>query len=128
MQIDFDKWFSEILIPELHVKSPNYRILRRRIAWLIGRWTGVKLSTELRPLLYSEIINMMDPSEDMAVRLTVANTIKQSIDDFEFRSDVFLEHIPRCFQLLYSLLEQSKECETKVIISQLLPHIKSTSG
>lgn len=58
---------------------------------------------------------MMDPSEDMAVRLTVANTIKQSVDDFEFRSDVFLEHIPRCFQLLYSLLQQSKECETKVV-------------
>ncbi|XP_065222298.1 importin-11 [Planococcus citri] len=127
-EIDFDKWFSEVLIPELHVKSPNYRILRRRIAWLIGRWTGVKLSTELRPLLYTEIINMMDPSEDMAVRLTVANTIKQSIDDFEFRSDVFLEHIPRCFQLLYSLLEQSKECETKMQILNVLSFIIERVG
>lgn len=44
----------------------------------------------------------------------MANTIKDVIDDFEFRSKVFLEHIPRCFQLLYTLLEQSKECDTKV--------------
>lgn len=65
-------------------------------------------------MMYSEIINLLEPSEDIAVRLTAANTIKDVVDDFEFRSKVFLDFIPRCFQLLYSLLEQSKECETKV--------------
>ncbi len=64
--------------------------------------------------MYSEVINLLEPGEDMAVRLTAANTIKDVIDDFDFRSKIFLEYIPRCFQLLYNLLEQSKECETKV--------------
>ena len=64
--------------------------------------------------MYAELIDLLEVQEDMAVRLTVANTIKDVVDDFEFRGKVFLEHIPRCFQLLYALLEQSKECETKV--------------
>lgn len=102
------------MIPELRVQSPYYRILRRRIAWLIGRWAGAKLSASFHPMMYSEIINLLEPSEDIAVRLTAANTIKDVVDDFEFCSKVFLDFIPRCFQLLYTLLEQSKECETKV--------------
>lgn len=101
-------------MPELRVKNANYRILRRRIAWLLGNWTGVKLSPELYPLMCAEIIDLLEPSEDIAVRLAAANTMKHIVDDFEFRSDVFLEYIPRCFQYLYTLLEHSKECETKV--------------
>lgn len=74
----------------------------------------MKLAVDLHPVMYSEIINLLEPSEDMAVRLAAANTIKDVVDDFNFRSKVFLEFIPRCFQLLYTLLEQSEECETKV--------------
>lgn len=34
-KVDFDKWFMSSLIHELSVKSNNYRIIRRRVAWLI---------------------------------------------------------------------------------------------
>lgn len=38
-EVNFDQWFSTTLKEELKVKSNNYRIIRRRVCWLIGRWT-----------------------------------------------------------------------------------------
>ncbi|KAH6938891.1 hypothetical protein HPB50_014678 [Hyalomma asiaticum] len=37
-ELDFDNWFLHVLIPELKVSEPRYRIVRRRVAWLIGQW------------------------------------------------------------------------------------------
>jgi hypothetical protein len=39
-EVNFDQWFSTTLKLELRDKSNNNRIIRRRVCWLIGRWTG----------------------------------------------------------------------------------------
>lgn len=46
---------SQVLLQELRVKESNYRILRRRVVWLLGKWIGVKLSVDLRPLIYETV-------------------------------------------------------------------------
>ena len=51
-QIDFDQWLMNGISHELSLTGQNYRIIRRRAVWLIGQWSGVKLSPELRPKLY----------------------------------------------------------------------------
>lgn len=113
LQVCFDSWFRDVLIPELHDKSSNNRILRRKISWLISRWTGIRFSTSLRPLLYSEMIKLLEPDEDMVVKLTTCFSMKQIIDDFDFDSSVFVDFLPQYFHLLYVLLEEVSECETK---------------
>lgn len=82
--------------------------------WLIGNWTGVKLSAELRPLLYEIIISLLHDGEDMAVRLTATSTLRHAIDDFEFSSDQFRPYLDAAFSLLFALLKETQECETKV--------------
>ena len=67
-----------------------YRILRRRIIWLIGNWVGVKLSPELRPRLYAVIQTLMDRSEDMVIRLEAASALKAAIDDAEFQAETYV--------------------------------------
>ncbi|KAH7967139.1 hypothetical protein HPB49_023016 [Dermacentor silvarum] len=68
-ELDFDNWFLHVLIPELKVSEPRYRIVRRRVAWLIGQWVGVKMSPELRPVLYKALIESLDPSEDLVISI-----------------------------------------------------------
>lgn len=43
--------------------SPNrYKLIRRRVIWLIGQWIPVKFKSDLRPVLYEIILNLMqDP-------------------------------------------------------------------
>lgn len=50
----------------------------------------------------------------MAVRLTAANTLKYAIDDFEFNIDQFKDYMLSSFNLLFTLLKEATECETKV--------------
>jgi hypothetical protein len=113
--VNFDQWFSTTLTQELKVKGDNYRVIRRRVVWLIGQWTGVKLSSELRPALYSATLPLLQGDEDMAVRLTASNTLKHAIDDFEFNTDQFLPFLEPSFALLFTLLKEAHECDTKVI-------------
>lgn len=99
--IDFDSWFRAQLLAELQIKENqwalslvfnfnavlgcamfflySYRIIRRRVIWLIGHWVGVKLSTDLRPVLYESILPLLQPSEDLVVRMEAAGTLKVDI-------------------------------------------------
>lgn len=84
-QIDYDKWYSTQLIHELeitdqrHVKCKHfivyhslfyvhrYLLVRYRVVWLLGHWVTVKMSTELRPSLYSCLLQLLHPSEKLLV-------------------------------------------------------------
>lgn len=112
--IDFDQWFTTFLINELKVKDSNYRIIRRRVIWLIGQWTRVKFSPEHRPTLYEACIHLLAAEEDFVVRLSAAMTLKHSVDDFEFDPEQFMPYLPTIFGLLFNLLKEAHECDTKM--------------
>ncbi|KAF5275843.1 hypothetical protein FQR65_LT04081 [Abscondita terminalis] len=126
--VDFDQWLTNTLIQELKINHNNYRILRRRIAWLVGNWAGIKLSLELRPVLYECIINLLSPEEDMAVRLTSSTTLRLAVDDFEFNSEQFKPYLDTVFNLLFSLLKEVVECETKMHVLNVMTLILERVG
>ncbi|KDR15146.1 importin-11 [Zootermopsis nevadensis] len=127
-EVNFDQWFSTTLTQELNVKGDNYRVIRRRVVWLIGQWTGVKLSPELRPALYAGTLPLLQGDEDMAVRLTASNTLKLAIDDFEFNTDQFLPFLEPSFALLFTLLKEAHECDTKMHVLYVLSFIVERVG
>lgn len=114
--MNFDDWFRTTLQEELQIHVGNYRVIRRRVAWLLGQWTGVKLSPELRPALYAAMLPLLQREEDMVVRLTACSTIRMAVDDFEFNTVQFLEFLEPSFTLLFALLKEVHECDTKVIV------------
>ncbi|XP_017775673.1 PREDICTED: importin-11 [Nicrophorus vespilloides] len=119
-EVDFDQWFTNTLTQELKIKHNNYRVIRRRVSWLIGSWTGIKLSPELRPALYSCVANLLNPEEDMAVRLTASTALRHAIDDFEFNSDQFKPYLDSLFNLLFTLLHEAQEGETKMHVLNVM--------
>lgn len=56
----------------------------------------------------------MEPSEDLVIRLSAAVTLRSALDDFEFNAEQFLPFLERSFSLLFTLLKETEECETKV--------------
>ncbi|KAJ8961664.1 hypothetical protein NQ318_021262 [Aromia moschata] len=127
-EVDFDQWFMNTLLQELKIKDNNYRVIRRRVSALIGRWTGIKLSSELRPTLYECIIDLLGPEEDMAVRLTAASTLRFAIDDFEFNCDQFKDYMFSAFNLLFNLLREAVECETKMQVLNVMTLLLERMG
>ncbi|XP_066231774.1 importin-11 isoform X1 [Saccopteryx leptura] len=117
--VDFDQWFKNQLLPELQVTHNRYKPLRRRVIWLIGQWISVKFKSDLRPMLYEAICNLLQ-DQDLVVRIETATTLKLTVDDFEFRTDQFLPYLETMFTLLFQLLQQVTECDTKMHVLHVL--------
>ncbi|VEN37849.1 unnamed protein product [Callosobruchus maculatus] len=127
-EVDFDQWFTTTLLQELKIKDNNYRVIRRRVIILMGKWTSVKLSNDLRPLLYGCINNLLSPDEDIAIRLAAASTLKHAIDDFDFDSEQFKSFMLSAFNLLFSLLREVNECETKMQVLNVMTLLLERMG
>lgn len=121
--VDFNEWFTKQLLDELKIKEPNYRILRKRIIWLIGQWTGVNFSKTLRPAVYAACLDLLAPDEDIVVRLTASKILKSILDDFDFCAEQFLEYLEPSFSLLFDVLKEAKECDTKMNILYVMSFI-----
>uniref|UniRef100_A0A4W3K432 Importin-11 n=1 Tax=Callorhinchus milii TaxID=7868 RepID=A0A4W3K432_CALMI len=105
--VDFDQWFKSQLLAELHVSHIRYKLIRRRVIWLIGQWISVKFKSELRPMLYEAILNLMQ-DQDLVVY------------DFEFRTEQFVLYLESIFSLLFQLLQQATECDTKMHVLHVI--------
>lgn len=112
--LDFDAWFTSQLVFELKIQGSNFRVLRKRIIWMVGVWTGIKFSKSLRPMVYESCLELLQPTEDLVVRLTASKTLKTVLEDFDFCAEQFLEFLEPSFTLLFHLLKEAKECDTKM--------------
>uniref|UniRef100_UPI00398E986B importin-11 isoform X2 n=1 Tax=Pristiophorus japonicus TaxID=55135 RepID=UPI00398E986B len=117
--VDFDQWFKSQLLAELQVTHIRYKLIRRRVIWLIGQWIAVKFKSELRPMLYEAILNLMQ-DQDRVVRIETATTLKLAVDDFEFRTEQFVPYLENIFSLLFQLLQQVTECDTKMHVLHVI--------
>ncbi|XP_026526316.1 importin-11 [Notechis scutatus] len=117
--VDFDQWFKTQLLAELQVTHNRYKAIRRRVIWLIGQWISVKFKPDLRPMLYEAICNLLQ-DKDLVVRIETATTLKLAVDDFEFRTDQFLPYLESMFTLLFKLLQEVRECDTKMHVLHIL--------
>uniref|UniRef100_A0A2K6LZ65 Importin-11 n=3 Tax=Cercopithecidae TaxID=9527 RepID=A0A2K6LZ65_RHIBE len=129
--VDFDQWFKNQLLPELQVIHNRYKPLRRRVIWLIGQWISVKFKSDLRPMLYEAICNLLQ-DQDLVVRIETATTLKLNI--LLKITDQFLPvriYISRYFfkktfllmslnTILYMKLSMFTECDTKMHVLHVL--------
>ena len=65
----------------------RYKIVRNRVVWLLGNWVGVKMANSLRPSLYSVLISLLQPSEDLVVGIP---SLPPSIPVSFFHSSLYL--------------------------------------
>ncbi|EFN85422.1 Importin-11 [Harpegnathos saltator] len=127
-EVNFDQWFSTTLKEELKIRNNNYRIIRRRVCWLIGQWTSIKLSAELRPDVYMLMVEALSPTEDLGVRLAASDALKKAIDDFQFNPEEFAIFLEPTFSLLFALLKEVNECDTKMHVLFVLSFIIERVG
>lgn len=61
----------------------RHRILKRRLAWLIGQWVSAEEECVKIPLMWQILLHLLEErseSSDMAVRLSAAVTLKECVD------------------------------------------------
>jgi hypothetical protein len=127
-EVDFDNWYQTQLISELEIHEPRYKIVRHRVVWLIGNWATVKLSSSLLPSIYSTLLSVLQPCEDLVIRLTAADSLKMVVDDFEFSAEEFSPHLADSVHLLVQLLCDVRQADTKLRVLLVLSLLMERMG
>jgi hypothetical protein len=99
--IPFEQWLEQYLLPEsretntrsilriiehyLHINPiyVSYPIIKRRIAWVIGKWVSDSCSPATNPKIWEVLVQLLTsqgPGTDAVVRLTAAVAIKECVD------------------------------------------------
>uniref|UniRef100_A0A8D0CQ39 Importin-11 n=1 Tax=Sander lucioperca TaxID=283035 RepID=A0A8D0CQ39_SANLU len=115
--VDFDQWFKNQLLGELQVGHHRYKLIRRRVIWLIGQWISVKFKSDLRPLLYEVILSLMQDPDLVVRQLKTPSCFCKLLI---FRTEQFLPYLESIFGLLFQLLQQVTECDTKMQVLHVI--------
>ncbi|KAK6098360.1 hypothetical protein MT418_002396 [Batrachochytrium dendrobatidis] len=133
--LDFADWTRTHLVHEVSRKEPEFKIIRRRVACIIGQWVQVKAPEDLRSTLYQILLSLMDRDEDLVVRLSAVINLQRCVDDFDFQPQSFQPYLESNVTAFIQLLEDVDEFENKMKIinclvviiermdEQILPHI-----
>ncbi|KAF9282312.1 hypothetical protein BGZ68_006073 [Mortierella alpina] len=114
--IDFDSWLSGQLSQEVQNAASDFRVIRRRIAWMIGKWVSVNISKDARPTVYTIMLHLLRPDEHLAVRLAAAQNLKACIDDWDFEPATFAPYLEQSVQGLKSVMSQVEEPDSRMRI------------
>lgn len=118
-QIDFDVWFTQVLIKEVTSQS-CHAILKRRILILIANWVNIKLAPENRPPVYELLCACLQSNEDLVIRLQATLTLKAVMDDIHFEKETYLPFLNFHFGLLCQLLKEVEDSDTKIKVLSVL--------
>ncbi|KAF9570878.1 hypothetical protein EC968_001317 [Mortierella alpina] len=114
--IDFDSWLNGQLSQEVQNAALDFRMIRRRIAWMIGKWVSVNISKDARPTVYTIMLHLLRPDEHLAVRLAAAQNLKACIDDWDFEPATFAPYLEQSVQGLRSVMGQVEEPDSRMRI------------
>ncbi|SCV68568.1 BQ2448_689 [Microbotryum intermedium] len=119
--IDFEHWLTTTLIPEARGTLPNERIIRRRIAWLVGNWVGEDLNPATRSQIYGLLVHLLgrNASTDQAIRLTAATSLAKC-DTWDFDQQSFLPFLPSAIEEVVQLLGEVTLSDTQMRVNQAL--------
>ncbi|CAM6098378.1 unnamed protein product [Calypogeia fissa] len=124
--IDFKSWYESSLAQELQNRHPNGRILRRRVAWLVGQWVS-KIKDEMRRPIYMALLGLLG-DDDLAVKLAACRSLHNLIDDVHFYEEEFVEFVPTCLQFLFQFMRTAQEFDSKLQIFNLVSLIIERLG
>ncbi|KAJ8523493.1 hypothetical protein ONZ45_g125 [Pleurotus djamor] len=129
--IPFDSWLQTTLIVEARDPHPSSPIIKRRIAWLIGKWVNEQCTTPNNPHIWQILLQLLrdrGPGTDSVVRLTAAVALGECVDSLEFRVDSFVPSLPDAVAELLKILGEVEISETKRRIAKTLNIIVQQSG
>ncbi|KAI1811834.1 putative importin 11 [Poronia punctata] len=122
-EYDFNALLGSAIVADAQIVDPLCKILRRRIAMLIGQWSPIKYTDETRslvPQIFGHFLNPNDPHNDIVVRLTAAKHFDDVIGDWGFNVDAFIPMAGDFIKELIHLIQMAELPETKMDIIDTL--------
>ncbi|KAJ6539488.1 armadillo-type protein [Mycena capillaripes] len=129
--IPFDQWLQTTLVEEAKSENTIYPIIKRRIAWLLGKWVSETSTSPPNDLVWQILIYLLKdrkPGTDTVVRLTAAISLRECIDTLEFDINAFAQYLPDAVKELVQLLGEADTLEIKRRVDYTLNVVIEQSG
>ncbi|KAN0097466.1 Armadillo-type fold [Tylopilus felleus] len=141
--VPFNEWMRHKLIIEAGETNPNFPIIKRRIAWLIGKWVHDMCTPASDPVVWEILVHLLQDSSSGShdiVRYTAADAIRECVDTVSFDGAVFAPFLPATVTELIKLMSEAQTIEMKqrlakslnVVVKcadqQIVPHIQMIAG
>jgi hypothetical protein len=120
--IRFADWWTNLWQKELNYQTidPHWKIIRRRIALLIGQWTlNIPPNQELRRELYAALVRLMH-EQDPVVNVAACSSLKFLVCDSHFLPEVFLPFLDDSVGTLFKLLQEMTDASIRLHVLHLL--------
>eukprot|EP01080_Neovahlkampfia_damariscottae_P000913 gene913-9822_t len=124
--IDFNNWFNTDLINEMKIDHPNYTIIKRRIAWLLGKWVE-RMNKNARMTSYQYLYQLMC-QKDQVLQLTSLLSLESMIDEIGFEKSTFKEYlklfVPKIFELIPTTEQEDMSLKYLNLLSLLIERME----
>ena len=117
--LDFNTFLQNTLVPEVQMNEPNYNLLRRRTAILLGQWVPIKPDSLNRVAVYqifAHLLSNREPLNDHVVRVTAARQLRLILEPFEFSFADFRPYATPLLENVMSLVAETELSETKMAL------------
>ncbi|KZT19271.1 ARM repeat-containing protein [Neolentinus lepideus HHB14362 ss-1] len=129
--IPFDQWLEHTLIPESQETNSSYPIIKRRIAWVIGKWVSDSCASPKNQMIWQVLVHLIQdrgPGSDAVVRLTAVTAMRECVDVIDFDPEVFAPFLPATIKELITLVGEADNLESKRRIVNTLNVVIDRSG
>ncbi|KAI0750869.1 ARM repeat-containing protein [Daedaleopsis nitida] len=121
--IPFRQWLETSLVAEAQETHQSYPIVKRRIAWLLGKLVADECLHASIPQLWQVLVHLLQdegPGSDAVVRLTAAIAIRECVDSLNFDGNSFAPFLPPVVTSLVKLTAEADSLEAKRRITDSL--------
>ncbi|KAL2754967.1 hypothetical protein ACRALDRAFT_1043675 [Sodiomyces alcalophilus JCM 7366] len=122
-KIDFNSFLKENLVPDAQQTGPLAKVIRRRIAILLGQWPFQEVTLEGRSIIYGmfrHFLSTEDPNNDVVVLATAARNLQTVLDDLDFNAEAFAPHAQPILQALTKLINDLSNDETRLAVLETI--------
>jgi Importin-beta N-terminal domain len=117
--MDFDAFIRVVLIKEVLMTEPNYNLLRRRIAIMLGQWVPIQPQYLNRVAVYQIFTHLLtkdDTLNDHVVRVTAGRQLRLVLEPFEFSYEDFAPYATPLLSSIMLLTSETELSETKMAL------------
>ncbi|KAJ5818437.1 hypothetical protein N7474_004028 [Penicillium riverlandense] len=115
--LDFNAFLEQTMVPEVQIQDQEYKVIRRRVAIVLGQWVPVKPGEVNRNAIYQifqHLLNKQDPLNDLVVRITAGRQLRNVLDPYEFSPTEFMPFAPTILENLMALVQEVESTDTKM--------------
>ena len=117
--LDFNSFLWTTLVPEVQMTEPNYNLLRRRTAIILGQWVPIEPETVDRVAVYqifTHLLSKNDNFNDHVVRVTAGRQLRMILEPFEFKYEDFAPYASPLLSSIMLLTSETELSETKMAL------------